>query len=195
MFSLLDTSTIITRLKLPQDDGLIETISGSIKAASPFLEAATQSRFDSQERTDIFLIDPWLDLCSGGVLILKLSSGFVRHDSNLTITVADTLESLQLTANSISPLKVEHERGHIFIAERQSLTYVKISYYCGFESLDEVPEWLQECAYIQTLMGLSCIQLGDDTAISQIYKDMRSTQGQLLDAHIRSRSYAIAPLL
>lgn len=201
MFSLISNEDVRTRLRLPTDDGVVAMLDATIPAASPYLEAATQSKFDKQSRTDYFYVNPSVDLSYGGVFVLKLSSGFVRSDTDIVVNHSDQLMDLQSIALSIStaaPLRIDMERGFVYLSESYVAypTYVRVDYDCGFGDTEEVPQWLQEAALCQVIRALSAIQINDgQPELSDAYKYMLSQQTVILDSHSRTMSRSVRALL
>lgn len=190
---LIEPDLIRNRLSLQDEKSVNDALRSAISGAGPRLEAVLQTSFHKASAIDLFYIDANRPCVHEGVYLLKLTNGFVRSAPAATIQVSDDLKFVQPTALTLADLvKFSSELGFMYFSDEYAGKYVKVSYDFGFQSSEEVPEWLREVALCYSIKVLSMQQTNDrKDELSAVYSFVDSHSNDILDKHLRTSSYSI----
>lgn len=199
MVALVNTAYICGRLGVPSGDTKLDAaIQSAIDASVPLLEAKLDTVFSKRSAVDLFYIPlNWYPTYKG-YFVLKLSAGLVRPSPALSVLYGDSLQ-LIATALDLTECILKEELGHLYVPDSYRGSYLQVSYDSGLDTSgqtpDTPPDWLKEAAAQHTIALMSAQQIGDPKPeLSEVFKYMMTASTTILDAHIRSRSYAISPL-
>lgn len=196
---LISVDYVLGRLGLPADEQLGETIASAISAATPYLETVTACQFDAAPWSEVFLINPAIEVCVGGTYVLRTATGFISTEVDVEMFQSSSIRSVQLTSPDPDPadyVHVDHEKGFIFVEESLENVFLRVDYSAGFQTLDEVPMWLREAALYQVVCALSAQQIGDGKpGLAEVYDYLKEQNEVLLNAKRRNRRHSIEALL
>lgn len=200
---LVKVDAMLARLSLPSGDAQLEAaLDSAIRAASPALEATLQTKFDYGERTHVFHLNPLTTEVRGGLITLKLGTGFMvtdGADAPLVVYADTAKDSLQSTAQELvadDGYFAEPEKGFVKVSEDLLGKFVRVTYHSGFNETDEVPEWLSEACIAYSVRVLSTQQIGDPKPeLGKVFKFMADHGTIITDGHLRLCPYAVLPVL
>lgn len=195
---LIPVETLRTRLNLPVDDGVTETLSRAIEGATPMLESMVGSQFVQAEHTDVFFVRAGYSSPYPTALPLELSNGFVDVAHAVEVVGANTLSALMTNGTAVTASHLKAELGHVIIPDKE-FTYYKVVYTAGVldtaEGVATLPSWVKEAAASQAIRALSAMQVGDGKeSLSETYQYLERQLGLLIDSHTRRRGNYLRPM-
>lgn len=185
-------------MALPEDPGVVATLTGAIEAAATVLEAMTRSSFGRADHVDVFCRPARGGLVPSGLVALELSTGLIQPDT-LVVVGSSTIEGLS-TGYAVPVSLVAPDLGHVFISPEPGVMFYQVTYTAGFETgadgcLVGVPGWLAEAATFQSILSLSAMQVGDGKpGLSEAYSYLGASLSALVDAHDRRRAHYLRPI-
>jgi len=194
MNKVITASEVRTRLALTDDEGVNAAINSAIGAALVRTEAVLGTLLQVGTASDVFFIDPHVDVATRGTFVLKLSNGLAKQQG-MVITYSGTLEGLSDSPDAVQAFVVQEERGFVFIPEALSGNFIRVVYSYGLAESDEAPSWLKEAVLCYTAKVLSSQQISDGKPeLSNAFAFLDQHGSTIIDRHLRSNSDAILPL-
>lgn len=195
---LIPVETLRTRLNLPVDDGVTETLSRAIEGATPVLESMVGSQFAQAEHSDVFFVRTGYISPYPTALPLQLRHGFVDEAQEFEVFGANTLAALVAGGTAVTDIHMKAELGHVVIPDKD-FTYYKVVYTAGVpdtvEGVATLPSWVREAAASQAILSLSAMQVGDGKeSLSETYQFLGRQLGLLVDSHTRRRGNYLRPM-
>lgn len=199
MFEIITTKFVREKLGLPDDDALNTSIRKAIQSATPFIEIVLSSKLSKATHSDVFYINPAIEVCVASMYVLKLSSGFVASSPAPILHQSNSIKSVQsiaLDSPGLDYYKLDPEVGHLYVSEDLEGSYLRVQFTAGFDTPDESPEWLKEVCLYQVVSALSAQQVGDEKpGLDQVYDYLKEQQRLMLDTKRRTNNFAIPRLL
>lgn len=190
-FRLNDPKDVRDRLALPDDEGLNDVIRSALDASYTAMESILETTFSKGSRTDLFYVDPRNAMPINGLYLLKASNGFLRASPTITAAYGCSLTEFS-TVLASTEFVVTADKGFIQVPESVFGSYVRVIYEYGFQTIEEVPDWLREVSLNYTIKIMSVQQIGSDKPdLSALYKFVNTHYATILDTHLRMSSRSI----
>lgn len=193
---LTTIDNIRARLKLPEDTEVEATITSAISAGDPALSVRLQTVFDPASYVDVYNLNVDRVVPCDGFVRLRTTAGFIQEDSLLLFCGATFSEaSAKTTSIPLTDVIVNLEKGWVSVPEEYLGQYVACVYDAGFDSVSNVPSWLQEAATCHAIVTLSIHQMDDkNPELTTTLKTLQDQITMILDGHLRSNVTALKPL-
>ncbi len=210
---LASVAAIRSGLGFDENADILAAIGETLDAAEPYIAARLNTpKFEKHTRVDKFYVaEPNMMQAGYGYTVFRLSSGLLTGAPSAAVRADEPSFATTTTVTLESSNPDELERGLVKdLSTVYSDEFVRITYEVGFDAdeddptsfdLSQVPDWLQTCARLQTIIALRnhpvIEQLGlakNNSKLELDYKGLVKQFEMAMANHIRYAPNAFMPL-